>query len=183
MPSLLQGFETRFDPAQFQGQSNELLGYFLDKCPEFDKPWVRALMDDGVQLADLCNLESTHIDAMLLRGIQTIEVGDFQNAEEWFRFLLFLAPFDPRVQYGAGTASQMCGNYARACELYMFALALDALNPDPMLRIGDCHIAVKEYGDARDYYTEAIRIAEGTPKEANVKAHVERMQAFMDAKA
>jgi hypothetical protein len=65
----------------------------------------------------------------------------------------------------------------------MFALALDALNPDPLLRIGDCHIAIKEQGEARDYYAEAVRIAAGTPKEANVKAHVERMQALLDAKA
>lgn len=135
---------------------------------------------EGISPHIAYGLSDDHLDAIFATGIRFMQAGDVQKAQDVFLKLTTLNSMDARFNYALGTTFQMQGQYAGAAKIYMIALALDAMNVDGYLRVGECLLAADEREQAQEAFEAAISLCEhgaGTPENLDLAkrmvAHVQ----------
>jgi tetratricopeptide (TPR) repeat protein len=114
------------------------------------------LVKEGMSLADILDITQEERDAMFVQGAQLIQHGELRKARDVLSLLYHLEPLDARVIYALAMTFQLEGDLARAAKLYVQFLALDATNADGSLRLGECHLAAKEFDTAAGCFRVAI---------------------------
>jgi uncharacterized protein HemY len=117
------------------------------------------LMKEGLSIADIMGISKQHRDAMLVQGIRLLQAGDVGKARDALTTLYQMEPLDERVIYALANTYQVEGDFAAAGKLYVTFLALDATNPEGYLRLGECFLGAKEYGNATDTFEIALNTA------------------------
>ena len=114
-----------------------------------------ALLNQYLTIGDLHGLKRADYEAVYNLGYNQYNQGKYQEAARSFIFLTFHNHLEPRYHKALGATLQMLGQYERAIASQATALMLNAVDPEPMLRMGECLIAM---GNA----TDAIEMLEAT---------------------
>lgn len=119
-----------------------------------DHPVVRGVMD-GLTPAQAMGLTRDQLDVIYTLAYRKLMAGELTAAEQAFSYLMMVDPLHGPNIYMAGVVQIAQGNPARAEEIFLMFLALDATNPKGYLRLGDCWLAQ----GMRDKAAEAYRLA------------------------
>ncbi len=137
------------------------------------------LAKEGISPHIAYGLTDAQLDAIFATGINMMQAGDVQKAQNTFLKLNSLKSMDARYNYALGTTFQMQGQYATAAKIYMISLTLDAMNVDGYLRVGECLLASDEIDQAREAFEAAQSLCESGAGSPASRELADRMVAHM----
>lgn len=120
---------------------------------------VDSLLNKGITIGQMHGLVAEEYEAVYALGYNLYNQGKFDKAAEAFLFLTFYNHLEPRYAKALGAALQMLEHYQQAVSVYTLALVLDAMDPDPMLRVGECLIAMGMVEEAIESLEAAVLAA------------------------
>lgn len=136
-----------------------------------------ALLNQYLTIGDLHGLTRTDYEAVYNLGYNQYNQGKYLDAARTFSFLTFHDHLEPRFHKALGACLQMLGQYRQAVASQATALVLDATDPEPMLRIGECMIALGDIADAQEVLEGARRLCAET---GTHRAIGERTEALLE---
>jgi Flp pilus assembly protein TadD len=141
-------------------------------------PRLKSILDamaEGHSLASCLDITPEEREALLLRGLQQLQVGDHAGAQTTLHTLYHLEPADARVLYALGATYQAMQDHATAARMYLMFIALDAQNPEGFLRLGECFLAGDEFAEAQASFEVAkVEAGRNTPR-PDLAAYADRM--------
>ncbi len=182
MTGLLDDFALKPNPLFERSDWRESVRSTLDGMGFKDNRIVDMLLDAKGGLAGPLGLGPEHLEAMVQQGSELIAKGKLDDAVNFLAFASLLDPLDMRPYYALGSAMQLKADYKTAAQNYMMAMTIDPHFANTYLRLGECHLAAKEFDNAKQCFTVAKRIAAGKPDAAKVNAHADRMLAVLETK-
>lgn len=181
--SILDGFPTSAKDAdhlmQAVGIVTEQLFDVSSASPRAQS--ILSLLGEGLSLADIFSITQDERDAVLLLACRQMQAGDIASAKPLLTRLVMLEPTDGRALYALAVAHQAGGDPVVAGKLFVYAIALDATNPEGYLRLGECLLANREVEAARGCFEGAkilARSGHGTKAQVD---HADRMIATFPA--
>lgn len=133
----------------------------------------------GDTVGTFLGLEKHHRDAIVAEGYKYLQLQRFDEAHDWLSLALAAEPLDERALYGLGVIAQMRGDLKRAVRAFVQFQALDATNPDGLLRLGECLYANREFDEAGNCFTGVLRLSDAGYGAARHRLHAERMLATL----
>lgn len=153
-----------------------ILGVVLEETKP--SPRLKSFIDamsQGHSLASCLDITLQEREALLVQGMQRLQIGDHAGARAALHSLYHLEPTDERVSYALGATYQAMGDYATAVRIYMLFIALDPQNPEGFLRIGECFLASGEFAEAQASFEVAkVEAGRNTPR-PDLAAYADRM--------
>lgn len=135
---------------------------------------IAARYASGEPVSVMLGLEKGHRDAIVKQGLQYLQISRLDEAHDWLSFALLADPLDERALYGLGVVAQLRSDVKAAANYFIHFIALDATNPDGLLRLGECLLANRETDAAVSSFKGAIALCEagyGQPRQlANAQA-------------
>lgn len=181
--SILDGqFSSR---EQMEGSLAFAQTMLAEALPNLDKR-SRDLIEatqDGSSLGDVLGITKEQKQAILDLGCRLIQAGDLDKATDALLQLSFLDPLEERAMYAMGVICQLRGDLRKAAQMYMQFLALDATNPMGYLRLGECLMAAREYGEARSAFEMAKDLAADGKGQPGNREEAERMLSLPEIAA
>lgn len=139
---------------------------------------VIELMKQGLSLGDILGITKEQRDALFAHACRLLQHREIQKARDFLQQLYQIEPLEARTIYALAGTFQMEGDYARAGKLYVNFLALDATNPDGFLRLGECFLGAKEFGEAVSAFEMAEIAARRDPAKTAQAAVAAKMVAL-----
>lgn len=141
-----------------------------------DHPIVQGL-EEGRTLAQIQGLSRDDLEVIYTHGFRLLSQGMRDKAEIVFTQLVMIDPLMARNHYCLGLCHQLAGDPGKALGLFEVAVALDATNPEGLIKMGECHLALNRPEDA----TDCFRIALAEARKGNGTADAaERAAARLD---
>jgi tetratricopeptide (TPR) repeat protein len=139
-----------------EGFATFMRGFLAENptSPEIADRFERFL--GGETLGTALGLETAHRDAIVAQGLQYLRVGRLDDAHDWLSFALAAEPLDERALYGLGVVAQLRGDLKTAAHCFVQFQALDATNPEGLLRLGECLYANREFAGAAECWTAVV---------------------------
>lgn len=164
---------------QNEGFATFLRGFLAENAvsPEFKAACEGVLAGDTV--GTVLGLETPHRDAIVAQGYKYLQLQRLDEAKDWLSLALAAEPLDERALYGLGVIAQMQGDLKRAVRALLQFQALDATNPDGLLRLGECLYANRELEEAGNCFTGVLRLVEAGYGAPRHRAYAERMLAVL----
>lgn len=185
MAKLLADFGKKMNPDFIKKDKNwkKVLDKAFGKTEFYNTAIFQVMMEQNLTLKEAARLEPRHMDALFRQGADMMKVSDYKGAILWFEALCGVDPMDYRFYYGLGTSLQMVGEYKAAAETLMYGMAWNATFLPFLLRLGDCHMAVKEDETALGFFTTAKKIGAGKPEEQGNIEYAESMIEVINGKS
>lgn len=112
-----------------------------------DHPIVQGL-EEGRTLAQIQGLTRDDLEVLYAQGFRLLTQGMRDKAEVVFTRLVMIDPLMSRNHYCLGLCHQLAGDPARALGLFEISVALDATNPEGLIKMGECHLSLNRPEDA-----------------------------------
>jgi tetratricopeptide (TPR) repeat protein len=135
----------------------------------------------GIPLGAVLKITPEQRDAMLIRGSDLLRAGHFDAARGVLIAAFATHPYDARIIYALALTYQLSGEIEKAAKLFLVFVALEALNPEGHLRLGECLLNAREYDKAREFFFVASRLGAKGRGSAKSREHAARMLAYVDA--
>lgn len=129
--------------------------------PEFDAlvaEMVDALMNQGITIGQVHGFTEEEYEAVYNLGFNQYNQGKFEEAARYFRFLTYYNHLEPRYAKALGACLQMLERYPDAISAHTMALVMNAMDPEPMLRIAECLIAMGQLTDAAEMLDGVLKV-------------------------
>lgn len=84
------------------------------------------------------------LEAIYNQAYQRYKAGKYDEAAEFFKFLINLDPSQSRFSLGLGAAYHMQKKYYQAIEAYMLSHLADTIDPIPFYHMSDCWIRMEK---------------------------------------
>lgn len=152
-----------------------------ETAPEFRKAAERLLA--GETYGSMHGLERKHRDAVIAQGFKYLQLNRLDEAFDWLSFAVAIDPLEERAFYGLGVIAQMRGQLTTAVRAFMMFQALDATNPEGILRLGECLFANREFDDAANCFRSVLTMVDAGYGEPRHREHAERMIAIVEEAA
>lgn len=179
--SILDGFPTSPEDAKHVMLATGIVfdQFFDERSASPRAQSVLELLKEGLSLADIFSITREERDAVFLLACRHLQVGDLKSATPLLTQLVQLEPTDGRAIYALGVAYQSAGDPVLAGKLYLYAIALDATDPEGYLRLGECLLANRETEAARGCFEGAKVLAQSGYGTAAQVEHADRMIATL----
>lgn len=141
-----------------------------------DHPIVKGL-EEGRTLAQIQGLTRDDLEVLYTQGYRLLSQGMRDKAEVVFTQLVMIDPLMARNHYCLGLCHQMAGDPGRALGLFEISVALDATNPEGLMKMGECHLALDRPMDAAACFRMALAEAR---KGHGVADAAQRAAALLD---
>jgi tetratricopeptide (TPR) repeat protein len=99
-----------------------------------------------------------------------------------FRPLLVMDSTDNRIWMGFAACAQMLRQYDEALKGYGYASLLDPENPKPFFHAMECHIALKNYSEAKTAGDYVVGVAEGKLEHEKMLARTKLLLKAVEAR-
>jgi type III secretion system low calcium response chaperone LcrH/SycD len=120
-----------------------------------DHPIVLGL-EEGRTLAQIQGLSRDDLEVIYAHGFRLLSQGMRDKAEIVFTQLVMIDPLMARNHYCLGLCHQLAGDPSKALGLFEMAVALDATNPEGLIKMGECYAALNRPEDAADCFRIAL---------------------------
>lgn len=104
---------------------------------------------EGATLADIRGFTANEMEAVYHLAYNAYQQRKYENSLKLFQFLVQHDHSDCRFWMGLAACHQLSGNYKQAVNAYGMSAVLDATNPRPALHACECHLALKDWANAR----------------------------------
>lgn len=141
--------------------------------PEFENlvtDLVDVLVNEGLTVGQVHGFTEEEYEAIYNLGFNQYNQGKFEEAARYFRFLTFYNHLEPRYAKAMGACLQMLERYPDAVSAYTMAIVMDAMDPEPMLRVAECLIAMGEVADAAETLDGVIKVCDEAGGHDAIKA-------------
>lgn len=135
------------------------------------------LMKEGMSLGDILGVSQQQRDALFVQAVHFMQHREVQKARDILTQLYQFDPLAARTIYALAGTYQMESDFKSAGKLYVSFLALDATNPDGLLRLGECFLGAKEFKEAVSAFEMAGIAAKRDPSKSAQLAMAEKMLA------
>ena len=134
-----------------------------------DDQILQAIQDvmKGKPVYEVAGWNTEQINALYTNAYHLYKAGSYEEAMKIFRPLLVMDSTDNRIWMGFAACAQMLRQYDEALKGYGYASILDPENPKPFFHAMECHIALKNYAEAKVAGEYVVGVAEG--KQENEK--------------
>lgn len=106
------------------------------------------LMGGGVTLAALSGITPRRLEAYYALGYTCYRSGRYQDAERIFSFVLLQNHLDARTHKALGMTLQMQRKHEQALKPYGAASLMDLTDPEPVVRMAECLLALARLDEA-----------------------------------
>lgn len=120
-----------------------------------DHPVVMGL-EEGRTLAQIQGLTRDDLEVLYTQGYRLLIQGLHDKAQIIFTQLVMIDPLIAKNHYCLGVCHQQVGDAGRALGLFEISVALDATNPEGLMRMGECHLALGHPEDAATCFSMAL---------------------------
>lgn len=103
------------------------------------------------------------------------------DAMRIFTHLLIIDHLDRRYHNGLAACHQMQRRYEDALKYYGIASMFDLTDPEPVIHMAECHLALGHRADARTSLEYALAQARGNDVHHDFTGRIEAMLAFLDS--
>lgn len=176
--SILKG---AFSDAEAGKGTMEFAARMLEKMlPKLDENARRIVESMGRtgSLGDALGVTDEQKAALLDLGCRLIQYGKPDDAFAILLRLVQLDPLEERAAYALGVVFQLRGELRKAAQMFMYFLTLDATNPTGYLRLGECLLRAREYGEAYNAFMTAKELADEGKGQPGNSAEAARMLAL-----
>lgn len=136
-----------------------------------------AMLNQYLTIGQLHGLNEDDFEAVCSLGYNQYNQGKFEEAAKTFSFLTFYNHLEPRYSKALAASLQMLKHYEHAMTTYAMALTLDATDPEPMLRIAECLIALGRTEEATEALEMVRQVCAETKRRPELSA---RAQALLE---
>lgn len=149
-------------------------------------------VQDGMNLLDRL-LSGETIGMLSGRSIESVEAmyylahtfygqGKYAEALKIFGILVIENHVDRRFHGGLAACMQMLRRHEEALKYYGISSMLDLTDPDPVIHMAECYLALGERAKARESLDYALLQARGHSRHHAHVGRIEAMLSFLDAK-
>lgn len=144
---------------------------------------LSALLLSGRTVGGLLGDASDAEEALYAVGHAMYQQAKYDKAQNAFAYLLVKNHLRPRNYIAFGACLHAQGQHAQALRYYALASVLDPADPDPVLLLAECQIAMGERAAARQSVDHAAALAAAREDEEFRRnaARARRLAALLDA--
>ena len=121
------------------------------------------LMATGTPLAALRGISLQRVEACYALGCTCFRAGRLPDAERFFRFAVMHDHLDRRYHLALGMALHAQGKHEQALQPYGVAVLTDLTDPQPLVRIAECLLALRRKPEALQALEQASGQIEARP--------------------
>ncbi len=182
MVGLLDDFNPKANPIFARSDWREIVKSSLSRFGLKDDALIDAVLDSGGSIGSVLGLGPEHVAAFVQIGADHLAKGRADDALNAFGFAAMIDPMDHRAYFGLASVMQAKGDFKTAAQNYVMAMTLEPHFPFGYLRLGECHMAAKEFARAKECFETAKKIAVGHADAPKIDAQADRMLAVIAAK-
>lgn len=151
---------------------------------KIDEQILQALQDvmKGKPMYEVAGWTADQINALYANAYHLYKTGAYEEAMKLFRPLIVMDSTDNRLWMGFGATAQMLREYDEALKGYGYATLLDPENPKPFFHAMECHIALKNYAEAKAAGEYVVGVAEGKAEHEKMLARTNLLLKAIEAK-
>ncbi len=143
--------------------------------PEIETIRQRFLAGESASV--MLGLEKEHRDAIVRQGLQYLQLNRLDEAHQWLTLAVLADHLDERAIYGLGVIAQLKGDLKTAVRCFIQVQALDATNPEGLLRLGECLLANRETHEAVDCFKGVVALCEAGHGKPRHLEHARKMMS------
>ena len=149
-----------------------------------DDQILQAIQDvmKGKSVYEMAGWTTEQINAVYTNAYHLYKAGSYEEAMKIFRPLLVMDSTDNRIWMGFAACAQMLRQYDEALKGYGYASILDPENPKPFFHAMECHIALKNYSEAKVAGDYVVGVAEGKPEHEKMLARTKLLLKAIEAR-
>jgi type III secretion system low calcium response chaperone LcrH/SycD len=149
-----------------------------------DEQILQALQDvmKGKPMYEVAGWTSDQINAIYTAAYHHYKTGSYDQAMKLFRPLIVMDSTDNRLWMGFAATAQMLRQYEEALKGYGYASILDPENPKPFFHAMECHIAMKNYEEAKAAGEYVVGVVEGKPEHEKMLARTKLLLKAVEAR-
>lgn len=182
MSGLLDDFNPKVNPIFERSDWREIIKGSLERFGIKNEALIDEVIESGGSLGSVLGLGPEHVAALVQIGVDHLAKGHNDEALNSFAFAALIDPMDHRPYFGLGSVMQVKGDLKTAAQNYILAMTLEPHFPFGYLRLGECHMANKEFDLAKECFETAKKIAAGRSDAKQVNAQADRMLAVIAVK-
>lgn len=135
--------------------------------PDEDLKWSKIedlatdLFQEGASLGAIKGFTVDEIEAAYSVAYSFYQQGKYEDARKLFQYFSTFEHTDRRFWMGLAASLQKLRQYEKAILAYGAASLLDVSDPAPPFHAAECHIAIKDWENARKALEATLTIAEG----------------------
>lgn len=136
---------------------------------------TKAVQDvlNGKPMYQVAGWSKDQIDSLYSAAYHHYQTGAYEDAIKIFKPLLVMNSTDNRVWLGYGAAAQMLKEHEDALKAYGYASLLDPNDPRPFFHAMECHIALKNFEEAKTAGEYVVAITTEKPEHAKILARTQ----------
>lgn len=123
------------------------------------------LLSQGATLASLRGLSPQRVEAYYALGYACFNAGRLADAQRIFSVVVMNDHLDRRYQLALGMVLQAQGRHEQALRPYGAASLADLTDPEPVVRMVECLLALGRGVDARQALAQALGQVEARPQQ------------------
>ena len=133
--------------------------------PETEQKIQSAIQDvmNGKPLYKVAGWTEDQVNTVYTAAYNHYKTGSYEEALKLFRPLIVMNSTDTRVWLGFAASAQMTKNYKDALEGYAYASILNTEDPTPFFHAMECHIALKNFYEAKTAGEYVVGVCEKKP--------------------
>lgn len=145
---------------------------------------AKAVQDvlSGKPLYEAAGWNAEQVQSLYTTAYHHYTSGSFQEALEIFKILLVMNSMDNRVWLGFGASAQMLKKHEEALKAYGYASLLDPMNPKPFFHAMECHIALKNFEEAKTAGEYVVGVTTDKPEHAKLLARTQLLLKAIETK-
>ena len=149
-----------------------------------DDQILQAIQDvmKGKPVYEVAGWNTEQINALYTNAYHLYKAGSYEEAMKIFRPLLVMDSTDNRIWMGFAACAQMLRQYDEALKGYGYASILDPENPKPFFHAMECHIALKNYSEAKVAGDYVVGVAEGKPEHEKMLARTKLLLKAIESR-
>ena len=137
---------------------------------------------NGKPVYEVAGWTTEQINDLYAKAYHQYKSGSYEEAMKIFRPLLVMDSTDNRIWMGFAACAQMLRQHDEALKGYGYASLLDPLNPKPFFHAMECHIALKNYEEAKTAGEYVVGVAEGKPEHEKMLARTKLLLKAVEAR-
>jgi type III secretion system low calcium response chaperone LcrH/SycD len=149
-----------------------------------DEQILQAIQDvmKGKPVYEVAGWTTEQINAVYTNAYHLYKAGSYEEAMKIFRPLLVMDSTDNRIWMGFAACAQMLRQFDEALKGYGYASLLDPENPKPFFHAMECHIALKNYAEAKVAGDYVVGVAAGKPEHEKMLARTKLLLKAIEAR-
>ena len=142
-----------------------------------NEPILKSIQEvmKGKPVYELAGLTSQQVNAVYATAYEHYSAGSYEEAMKIFRPLLVMDSTDNRIWMGFAACAQMMSQYEEALKGYGYASVLDPQNPKPFFHAMECHVAMKNFAEAKVAGEYVLGVAGDKPGDEKMIAHTKML--------